>query len=502
MWCANCQAEVAAEVLDNNRTVLCANCQSELGSLRGASADERTRQARELLERWAQSGITDPLSPHARSRDAAADTADSSAPTPPAGDRAAEQAPPQQPASPDSPPAAVPSLDTETDGPAGPTDESPSRVPAPGRATAAASPKTPVASTGGRRLRFDTAEHTSEHQAIPPARSSVRTRSAESSPESRQAPRQQIRFDQPHGEPSGTPDHRAPADPGPARTARDERDVSAEAPSEHPEHRPASPHSRRDRHPEPEADYEDQPAPSEPAVRFHQPEHGPHSARRSRRQRQEPAYYADQTEEDDYQEQAPPSQPPYHTPHQRPPQQPPEQVVRRVTSVRPRRPHFADVTEQRSRVHAPHAAAPQPHFDVQAFMEPAPETPANWLSIVGPVLAYLGVGLLTVGTVLVLWAWFGGPASYAPTGWLITTAGQMLLFLGIVTLVSGGMEQTTTEVRTRISHLGERILRMEHASRDHALRGPSIPSENFDPASRPARSRERARSAQPRRRRQ
>lgn len=151
-----------------------------------------------------------------------------------------------------------------------------------------------------------------------------------------------------------------------------------------------------------------------------------------------------------------------------------------MSAARPRRPHFADVTEQYSEVHPPHAAVPRPHFDSENLAVNPEPAPSNWLSVVGPVLAYLGVGLLTVGTVLVLWAWFGGPADYAPTGWLITTAGQMLLFLGIVTLVSGGMEQTTTEVRTRIAHLGDRILRMEHVSRDHALRGPSIPPERFD----------------------
>lgn len=104
----------------------------------------------------------------------------------------------------------------------------------------------------------------------------------------------------------------------------------------------------------------------------------------------------------------------------------------------------------------------------------------NWTSIVGQLLAYLGVGLLTVGSSLVLWSYFGGPAQYAPTGWLVTTAGQMLLFLGVVTLVSGGMEQTTEEVKFRIESLGDKLLRFERASRDHALRGPHTAAEYYD----------------------
>ncbi len=47
----------------------------------------------------------------------------------------------------------------------------------------------------------------------------------------------------------------------------------------------------------------------------------------------------------------------------------------------------------------------------------------------------------------------------------------MLLFLGVVTLVSGGMQQTTQEVSQRVEFIGERILRIEHSTRD-LLRGP------------------------------
>ena len=100
------------------------------------------------------------------------------------------------------------------------------------------------------------------------------------------------------------------------------------------------------------------------------------------------------------------------------------------------------------------------------------------------MLAYSGVLGLTVGTTLVLWGYFGGSAyqSYTPTGWLVATLGQMLMFLGVITIVSGGMELTPAEVSRPVRVLGDKLLRIEQASRDHALRGPSIPAERFTDA--------------------
>ncbi|MFG0240934.1 MAG: hypothetical protein ACF8CY_07800, partial [Gimesia chilikensis] len=54
----------------------------------------------------------------------------------------------------------------------------------------------------------------------------------------------------------------------------------------------------------------------------------------------------------------------------------------------------------------------------------------------------------------------------ASTGWLISTAGQMLLFLGVITLVSAGMEQTSNSVTRRIDRLGQRIFLFEQAMLD------------------------------------
>jgi len=124
-------------------------------------------------------------------------------------------------------------------------------------------------------------------------------------------------------------------------------------------------------------------------------------------------------------------------------------------------PELPHVPGQDSFIHQAHAPTP-PHF-LAAPVSMADKS-SKWVTLVGQIFAYLGVGCLTVGTSLVLMGYFGGPASYVTTGWLVTTAGQMLLFLGVITLVSGGMEQTTQEVARRIDTLGERLVRIEQAT--------------------------------------
>ena len=118
-----------------------------------------------------------------------------------------------------------------------------------------------------------------------------------------------------------------------------------------------------------------------------------------------------------------------------------------------------------------HEALGGPHFDLQSFLDQDSRKPGKSESTWGQVLAYAGVGLITVGTTLVLWSWFGKTPQYAPTGWLICTVGQMLLFLGVTTLISGGMQQTSHEVTRRVEYLGDRILRFEQSA-DQILRGP------------------------------
>jgi hypothetical protein len=130
------------------------------------------------------------------------------------------------------------------------------------------------------------------------------------------------------------------------------------------------------------------------------------------------------------------------------------------------------------RVHRVHGAdLGGPNFDIQGSLLETDRRKTNWTYVLGQLLAYAGVALLTVGSTLVLWGYFGGPASYAPTGWLTTMAGQMILILGVVTLVTGGMEQTNEDVRVRIERIGERIVRIEQIAREQALRGPNMSAD-------------------------
>jgi hypothetical protein len=144
------------------------------------------------------------------------------------------------------------------------------------------------------------------------------------------------------------------------------------------------------------------------------------------------------------------------------------------------RSHRASQRRESPRLHRQHEFSDaSPHFDIQGSLLGNDRKKTNWTTVIGQLVAYAGVALLTVGTTLIVWSYFGGPANYAPTGWLTTTAGQMLLFLGVVTLVSGGMEQTTEEVRTRIERLGERIIRIEQIAREQSLSGPNVPAEYY-----------------------
>lgn len=105
----------------------------------------------------------------------------------------------------------------------------------------------------------------------------------------------------------------------------------------------------------------------------------------------------------------------------------------------------------------------QPSHDdiVRAAVQHPHLRQGSWTTSIGQLCAYAGVALLTLGTVMVLSGYFGGPTNYATTGWLVSAVGQMLLFLGVVTLVSGGMEQTVDEVSWRIDSLAEHIIHLE-----------------------------------------
>lgn len=112
-----------------------------------------------------------------------------------------------------------------------------------------------------------------------------------------------------------------------------------------------------------------------------------------------------------------------------------------------------------------------PHFEV------GPPPRSNITTIIGQALAYIGVISLLIGTSLVILGHFGGETEYTPTGWLITTVAQMLLFLGIINLVSGSMEQHNDEVARRIYSLSEHLIRIEETTAEalRTARPPQVP---------------------------
>ena len=166
-------------------------------------------------------------------------------------------------------------------------------------------------------------------------------------------------------------------------------------------------------------------------------------------------------------------------PERRPTQTPSQRTLRidRPAAVRDVAVSVDRVRGQRRAVHR-HIDGPHgkelagPHFEM------APHKQPSWAVTTGQWLAYVGVLALTIGTVVVLYGYLNGYSDYTPTGWLITTLGQMLLFLGVINMVSGGMEQSNDEVSHRIEVIGERLLRIEAAT-DEVLRGPRIPAERY-----------------------
>lgn len=96
------------------------------------------------------------------------------------------------------------------------------------------------------------------------------------------------------------------------------------------------------------------------------------------------------------------------------------------------------------------------------------------VAVAGQLAAYGGVLALTAGALLLFAGHFSRLDNYIPVGWLAMISGQMLLFLGVVTLISSGMEQTTATVAQRIETLGQRLLRIEAAAE---LSGPHWPAD-------------------------
>lgn len=142
------------------------------------------------------------------------------------------------------------------------------------------------------------------------------------------------------------------------------------------------------------------------------------------------------------------------------------------------------------------ASEPPAAADIQQARDPETTTPiltgvtTNGLthstSLWGQLLAYVGVLGLTAGGALIVWNGFGHAPVNTPTSWLIATGGQMLLFLGIVTLVSSGLEQTSEDVNRQVRVLGEQLLRIEQGLAGQATAMPHAAPRSGTPRSRPA----------------
>lgn len=147
--------------------------------------------------------------------------------------------------------------------------------------------------------------------------------------------------------------------------------------------------------------------------------------------------------------------------------------VEAVTGTDGRRSRTHGLAKQRYIDEAHQSHLRGPHFEASTPRR------SNLTSMTGQFLAYLGVLGLTIGTAMVIYGHFGGYSEYTPTGWLVTTVAQMLLFLGVINLVSGGIEQNNDDVSRRMNSMGEQLLRIEQVTSE-VLRGPKLPPRLYE----------------------
>jgi hypothetical protein len=106
---------------------------------------------------------------------------------------------------------------------------------------------------------------------------------------------------------------------------------------------------------------------------------------------------------------------------------------------------------------------------VQATSDPSPQEKKPPPMLWAQLLAYGGVLGLTTGGILILWNRFGQPPVDTPTSWLVATAGQILLFLGVVNLISRGMQQTTEEISHQVRSLHQQLSRIEQVGSNESV---------------------------------
>lgn len=110
--------------------------------------------------------------------------------------------------------------------------------------------------------------------------------------------------------------------------------------------------------------------------------------------------------------------------------------------------------------------------------------PQNWVGVVGQFAAYGGVLILTAGTVAVISGHFGQTPRNIVNGWLLAAVGQMLLLLGVTTLISSGIEQSRHEMHQRLSRIEWRL--QSRRRRTQAARVPASTPRRRRPSLRDA----------------
>ncbi|WP_144999141.1 hypothetical protein [Polystyrenella longa] len=145
-------------------------------------------------------------------------------------------------------------------------------------------------------------------------------------------------------------------------------------------------------------------------------------------------------------------------------------LVAKAPATRPQLPAAPrrEPTEVRSRslrLDLPLTSSPNgPHFDVQAAIrEQLMTQERSWISAIGYIFSYGGIGLLTAGAGLTLWSFYDESLGSIPKEWLVTTVGQIFLFAGIVMMVSLVIERIGNKILFRISQIDDRITRIERA---------------------------------------
>ncbi len=536
MWCSHCQAEVAVELSGDNRRVLCAACGQSLGEPKGevrgfSLLDEATRSARQLLQRWSTETSLDlfdtaprPTSPSTRpSGGQAADLSDacSSSHSNARRDSSSESQPAKK--NEDERPTSL----LADDSPSGSDSRSPTADVRPTDAC-------PTALVGRERRSDDAQSVPGRSGQTKPDNSANPTDSASGSDQPSgpgSADEQRPQQTRPRREPSSSssalseapeaaPSASSPcptdassvARRGPTAAGETERSSPTEseatadlpeplsptgtsvgepvhaAAAGEPSHRPSSPGAETG--PQPVAG-----ASSAVGADADPYRSAPHFAVSPRVATHAAGAVDAPSASDAADKQAQPGTPTNRSDGSRaaanwldghaaaPSPLDGQAATPRQTGGQPVQPAQLDGRPQHATPHArldqPHQHAQPPHVDVPGSSSDEADQQSSVLVWAGQLLAYLGVLGLTAGSCLVLWSYFGGPVHYAPTGWLVTTASQMLLFLGVVTLISGGLEQTTRVLTRRIDRLGERILRFEQAERQPMGRGPVTPPSAF-----------------------